>query len=82
MHMGWHTINCMHKIIFSLLFYHNIFPIIIYLLISGYNELYYLPSILATTNIMQQIFLFDSLAQKHAYAQIVFTAITICLNEK
>ena len=39
-------------------------------------------SILTTTNITKQIFLFDGLAWKHASTQIVFTAITIRLNEK
>ena len=40
------------------------------------------PSILPATNITQQIFLFDSRAWKHAYAQIVLTAIIIRLNKK
>ena len=39
-------------------------------------------SILPMKNIKWQIFLFDGLAWKHAFAQIVFTTVTICLNKK
>ena len=40
------------------------------------------PSLLPATNITRQIFLFDGLAWNHASAQIVSTAVTICLNDK